>query len=70
VIFDVDNAGRGVYYYIKGGDIMKMEKLNICFTPEHLKWLRERSEEIGATLSGLIRVLIKKEVERVEKEND
>jgi len=49
---------------------MKMEKLNICFTPEHLEWLRERSEEIGATLSGLIRVLIKKEMERIEKEND
>jgi hypothetical protein len=49
---------------------MKTERVNICFTPEQLKWLRERSEEIGATLSGLIRVLIKKEVERVEKEND
>jgi hypothetical protein len=49
---------------------MRVERVNICFTPEQLKWLREKSEETGATLSGLIRVLIKKEMERVEKEND
>jgi hypothetical protein len=70
VIFDVDNGFGSVYCCVKGGDIMKVERINICFTPEHLEWLRERSEEIGATLSGLIRVLIKKEMERVEKEND